>query len=196
MAFKKISDAKEYPIIFNQYKKYLLQSTETTTDDIHLFAYAAQFIASGPRSEITPSQTKKGIEFCKTILDRIKSSGNEDLKFESIIIYYWLADLSYTMKDESGSLYYVNKTLEQIEKSSNRKTTLLDEKGLKTVSDHMIAIKNSYTNKKTKSHKPLVKGRKYRRNEKVKVKYSDGSVVEDKFKKLEKDITSNICELV
>jgi tetratricopeptide (TPR) repeat protein len=199
LLFHNINNEKEYFNVFNKYRKVFEETNETKVEDIHLFSYAVQYIGNIEKVDANPNQVKFAINLCDLIISRIKSSNNKDLMFDSIIIYYWLADLNYTLNDKDQCIYYANKTLENIENSKDSKMTVLDETGLKTVTSHVTSMKNAFGVKqtiKTESQRPIVKEKRYGRNEIIKVKYSGGDIVEGKYKKLEKDIIAEKCELI
>jgi hypothetical protein len=169
---------------FNQYHILLKDSEETVTEDIRLYSYAIK---------INSDEGKyfDALALCSEIDSRTCNSGDENLKSELIIIYFWFAILNMNIKNEENALDYANKTIEQVEKLKDKKLSLIDEKGLEIVTNQMRGIKNSLI-----VNKPFIRDVKYGRNDKVTVKYSDGSIIEDKYKKLEKDIISDKCELI
>ena len=68
---------------------------------------------------------------------------------------------------------------------------MIDEKGVKAIIEQMRQIKSSSI-----SRKPMIIGKKYGRNERIKVQYLDGKIIENKYKKLEADIIAERCKII
>ncbi|MDZ7817405.1 MAG: hypothetical protein U5K55_01815 [Aliarcobacter sp.] len=84
------------------------------------------------------------------------------------------------------SLEYANKTLFLLK--NTKKTSALDEEGILSITKQMNQIKNHFT-----IRIPIKSSKKYGRNDKVHVEYSNGIKKYDKYKKFESDINLGIC---
>ena len=89
------------------------------------------------------------------------------------------------------STVYANKTLNLIGKSKKERTSFIDKKGLKTISEQMTQIKSSSIERK-----PFIRGKKHGRNDKITVKYLDGKIKETKYKKIEADLLLDRCKII
>ena len=177
-SYKFLKYFDEYLELFNQeYKKI-------NSKDILLFALA-----------IKENSDKKnftlGLKLCEIIEEKITNIEDKELEFEFLIIYYWKALIYFDLNNREKSLFYCNKTLFLINDSGRNKTSVLDEEGLKGVIKLMNDIKDSY-----KKRKPLIRNKKYGRNEIVKVEYLDGTIRQGKYKKLESDILAERCKIL
>ncbi|MGK0235723.1 MAG: tetratricopeptide (TPR) repeat protein [Psychroserpens sp.] len=176
--------AKDYLIYFNKYKEFFDLSEKIVIEDIRLFSFAIKFNSAINKDEIA-------LELCGSIKLRASDCEDENFKFELVIIHFWSAVLNSKLKNEEDAIYYADKTMQQIETSKDQKLTLIDEQGLEIITDQMKAIKESYV-----VNTPFVREIKYGRNSQVTVKYANGTIKKDKFKKLEKDIAGKKCEVV
>ena len=116
---------------------------------------------------------------------------DEELKFEYVIIYYWYSSLYFSLKKREKAIEYANIAINIVDKSKNKRTSIIDEKGLKSIYEQLVQIKTASINQK-----PIVKTKKYGRNDRVKVKYKDGNIQENKYKKLEADILAERCVII
>lgn len=178
------------PVLFtNYFEKYLSifkdEEFSISVKDISIFARAIKFESDG-------NKINNALQLGLLIEPRIKNLKGE-LEFESIIIYYWIANLYYSKNNEQESLSYTGKTLDLLEKFKDKKErgSIIDEKGLNLISEQMRQIKASFT-----LNRPITVGKKYGRNEIVKVKYKTGKVLKTKYKKVEADILAERCKII
>lgn len=172
-----------FPEYLRRFKKELV---DVVVDDIYAFIKYIKYHSDN-------NEIQRALELCRTIVKRIESTNNESIRFEVVTIYYWFATLFFSIKDKDSAVYYCNKTLHivsEIEKSSE-KTSMVDEEGLKAISEQMNQIIVS-----CKTSTPIKRGKKFGRNEKVSVKYLDQSVESRKFKYLEADIIAGRCQII
>jgi tetratricopeptide (TPR) repeat protein len=144
----------------------------------------------GIRSYFDLDKISEAIELCTYVETRLVNL-DEELTHESVIIYYWTANLYHTNKDRTKSLEYVDKALEILDDSQIETGSIIDQKGRTLILERMNFIKNNFA-----VRVPILNGVKYGRNDKVNVKYSDGLVVEGKYKKFEVDIKDGKCVIV
>ena len=87
------------------------------------------------------------------------------------------------------SLEYANKTLFLLK--NTKRTSALDEEGILSITKQMNQIKNHFT-----VRIPIKGSKKYGRNDKVHVEYSNGIKKYDKYKKFESDIDLGLCVVI
>ncbi len=170
---------------FDEYfELFKTNSVVASEADIYSFALAI-------RKKMDLQHFPKALEYCNILEESIKITQNEELNFEALIIYYFQAEIYSTMKNKEAANVYSEKALSLIKESSRLQTSMIDEEGLQFITTKMNAINDSY--KKTKQ---IIRGKKYQRNEIIKVQYTNGKILEGKYKKLEKDIVSKLCKII
>jgi hypothetical protein len=170
--------------LFDNYLELFKNTNEVLNTDIYVFAYCIKLL-SDKKDYI------KGLTLCEILLERIDRQQNHDLKFESIIIYYWYSNLYFSRQDRSNALLYADIALGLINDSNGKHTSMIDEAGLKSISNQLDQIKISSI-----ITKPILGSKKIGRNDKIKVRYLSGEVKEDKYKKLEADLLAKRCEII
>ena len=170
---------------FNEYWNIFKENTAPIKiDDIYLVSIAIKFYDDS-------NAINNGIFLCDFIDGKLSNLNNEDLKLESLMIYYWYARLYFSLGNKQKSIFYAKKTISIIDTSKRKRTSIIDENGLKYISNLMNQIINSSTIKIS-----LVGTKKYGRNDRLTVKYQDGLIKEDKYKKLEPDILAERCVII
>lgn len=178
------SSTSKYLSYFDKYFDLFLKSDNITNNDIYLLAIAfKQYFES--------KKFKDGIQLFNLVKDRLNKINDDDLKFESLIIYYWSATLYFQNNDKINALLYADKTQSIISKSKRKSSSMIDEAGLKTISQSMKNIKLSQF-----SQKPIINSKKYGRNDRVRVQYENDVIKEDKYKRLENDINEGRCKVI
>jgi len=177
-------DVNTFFSYFDEYQALLNHLGKVTREDLYIFAYAINH-----NSDL--NRIKTGLGLCDLITSKIDDTDSEGLGLDTVIIYYWYASLFFSMKNRKQSIHYANKTIKLIDESKAESTSLVDEKGFKSIRTQMEQIRASSINRV-----PTVHERKFGRNERVKVKYSNGEVIEGKYKKLMADILSGRCEII
>ena len=174
-------------LFFETFDKYLTlfkKFNNIISNDIYIFGLCIKFHSD-------KNNIQEALKLCDVINPKIEKIDNENLKFESVIIYYWYSNLYFSLKDKKNAIKYADITLEIIKNSNGRKMSMIDEKGLKSISDQLYQIKLSST-----VTNPIIISKKYSRNDKVKVKYKNGDVIEKKYKLVEADVLAQRCEIV
>lgn len=169
---------------FSRYFAKIKENDSINNDDIYLFAVGIKFYSDLYRID-------EALNLCKEVERKLSKAENDELKFESVIIYYWYANLYFGLKNRENTIKYVDHTLDLIKNSNKKNTSMIDEKGLKTITEQLIQIKRS-----TQASIPIVNSLKFGRNDKVKVQYSDGNVIEKKYKHVEADILAERCTVL
>jgi uncharacterized protein YybS (DUF2232 family) len=109
---------------------------EILINDIYLFAVGIKLTSE-------KHQILEALKFCSIIENKINKIEDENLKSESLIIYYWYANLYYSINDNLNTLKYINHALNLIENTKRERTSMIDEKGITTIKDQLIQIKRS-----------------------------------------------------
>jgi len=184
LAFGLSAKSSDFFTYFNSYQKLFLKNDNLNGDDIYIYALAIKNYSD-------VNKLKEGIELCKTIDIKLSNLEDEELIFESVIIYYWFSNLNFSLKNQKDAIFYADKTIRLIQDSKKERTSMIDEKGVKSIIEQMKQIKSSSI-----SRKPVIIEKKYGRNDRVKVRYLDGKVVENKYKKLEADLIAERCKII
>lgn len=170
---------------FDKYKSIFIDSDNLDTIDIYLFAKVIKGYSD--RNKIDDA-----LDIFHSIESRLIDIEDQSLKFESLIIYYWGAHLYFTKRLSEKAVEYSEKTISEIKESKQKNSSMIDEKGLKSIIDQMEQIKLAST-----IQKPIVRKNKYGRNDLVKVKYVvNGQIATKKYKKLEADIIAERCVII
>jgi tetratricopeptide (TPR) repeat protein len=185
LCFAYSEDSIAFSKNFLEYRKLFLQQNAVGSTDVYLYALAV-------RNESNFKNYHEAIRLCSEIDTCLSNQEmGEELKVESVIIYYWYANLGFSIRDYQMAVRYANKTIDLITALKLKRTSIIDEKGLKSIIEQMQQIiVSSFT------RQPIVNAKKYGRNDRVKVRYLDGKVVEDKYKRLEADILADRCTIV
>lgn len=174
-------------LFFDTFNKFLIlfkKYDALISKDIYIFGLCIKFYSD-------KNNILKAIELCDVINSKIEKIEDENLKLESVIIYYWYSNLYFSKRDKFNAIKYADITLEIIKNSNGKKMSMIDEKGLKSISSQLHQIKFS-----SNITKPIITEKKYSRNDRVKVKYINGSIIEKKYKYVEADILAERCEII
>ncbi len=181
-------NSDNYQKFFNYFDDYLKlfkdESVSLKSADILLFSRAIKHYSSLGKFET-------GLSICGIIEQKIDTITEDELKFESLIIYYWYASLHLSLKNKQEAISYADKTLDMINNIPLAGTSIIDEKGMKSISEQMNDVKNHF-----KVRVPIISDKKYKRNTKVKVKYINGTIKEGKYKIFESDIRAEKCKVI
>jgi len=169
---------------FNEYVNLFIEEDFVGENDLYLFAYAIRFYHD-------QNKYNAGLSLCNIIDRKLRDKNDEELAFTSLIIYYWYSVLYFDLKNREEAIKYAKETTLKIELSKIKYNTFIDEEGLKSISNQLNQIIKSLT-----SGSPKVVIKKYGRNEVVKVRYTNGSVIKNKFKYVEDDILALKCEII
>jgi len=187
-AFNSTNDLEKYNKYFNKFLNNFKEIKSINSDDIYLFALAIKFNSDS-------SKIREALDLCQIIEKQISNLDNEDLKFESVIIYYWFTNLYFSINDQINSLKYAEISLNIIDNSKRKKTSMIDEEGIKTIKEQLLDIKKQFTYTKP-TIKPFVSSKKYGRNDIVEVKYVNGTTLKKKHKQIEADLLAGRCEII
>lgn len=175
--------SNEFLSHFIKYRDAFASSFEDIeSSDITVFSLAIK----------TYSDTDKyndAIDSINAIECKLKDLTNE-LLVESSIIYYWAAILYFKKNNKVEALKHSNKTLEILEANPTVHSSIIDEEGINSIKKSMHSIQSYY------NRVPVIASKKYSRNDKVTVRYSDGLVIEGKYKRFEQDIELKKCVVI
>jgi hypothetical protein len=188
LAFINTNDSNKFLEYFNKYLIFFNKNEIINGDDIYLYAVGIKF-------HYDKNELRQSLDLCINIDNRVSTIKDESLKFEIVIIYYWYSTIYRLIKDKTNSLKYSNIGLDLIENSNRKRTSLFDEEGLNSIKEDLIEIKNQFTIVNTPTN-TFPSNHKHQRNDTVKVKYIDGTITENKFKKFENDLKSGKCMIV
>jgi tetratricopeptide (TPR) repeat protein len=136
-------------------------------------------------------QITRALEICK-LFESFENPAVETGQLEFVLIYFLHAQLSDILNDRDASLSYAKRTLSLIDSNRLSKDMPIDHQGISTIQRELNKIV------KDNISIQLVEDPfwKIGRNQVVMVRYVDGTVKQDKFKRLESDLRMKICTLV
>lgn len=175
---------RNFSFYFNKYFYHFNNQSELDGNDIFLFALEIKI-----QSDLF--KIERALDLCDKISLKLKLVTDENLKFEFLIIYYWYANLYFSKKNRTLAIRYSDYAMDLIDNSSRRKTSMIDEKGVSTIKEQLLQIKES-----SEIHIPIINEKKYGRNDRIKVQYVDGTILEKKYKLLEPDILAERCKII
>lgn len=169
-------------IIIKAYFSKLIQSKTIQEDDILTISLIM-------RDSIENNTPKNGIYYSNKI-EHLFQTLEGSLIYESSIFYYWKLQCSL-------ELGYVDRVagaevLSRLKSPFSGKS-IIDEEGARIIRKYVSETLNQ---SKPATQFPIRRKNLYKRNEKIKVKYENGRIVEDKYKKLQSDIDKSICEII
>lgn len=179
------NDTNYFPTYFSEYYK-TFNGDEFSIDDLTVFAYAIRYY-NGRANFL------KALEICNKI-ENLLSKLDAKLKFDSLVIYFWITKTYNSINDKENSLKYSNVTLNLINeaKTKGNKLSLLNEEGITTIKNQMEQVISIYT-----PNTPFIRSKKIGRNDFVKVRYyADNVEKEGKYKKFIYDIENGKCEII
>lgn len=151
------------------------------SDDIFIFAFAI-------KKKMDFKKYGEALDYCTKVENIFTQLKDDELKYEEILFDYYQAQIYDNIKAKNKANIYATKVLDTINTSGKTTTSLLDEEGLKLIKDTM--------KKMSILKKPIIADKKYNRNQVIKVQYENGTIIEKKYKRLEKDIISNKCKII
>lgn len=188
LAYYNISETQIFLEYFNKFLPFFNKDESIDNSDIYLFAIAI-------KQHLDSSKTREALNLCRIIDQRVYNIKDENLRFESSIIYYWYTNLFISLNDKTNILKYADLSLNLINSSNRKKSSMIGEEGINKIKEQLIEIKAKYSfTKPILRH--IVTTKKYNRNDIVKVKYIDNSIAEKKYKLIEPDLKSGKCQII
>jgi hypothetical protein len=141
------------------------------------------------------SLTEKGkfdeaLKYANLIVS-LKDSAPEQNLINYLVVYHLQLNIYTYLNDKSNSLLKAEQILELANNEiiKKQKSHLLGETGMDIIKQNAEAILRP----KEKNIIPVKSAKVYGRNQILKVRYKDGTILETKFKKIEKDIINGDC---
>ncbi len=182
LALHNVDDKYHFFKYFDEYfHLYENEIINIDSEDIYVFALAV-------KKKMDLQKYGEALTYCVKIEDIFAQLQDEELKYEEILFDYYQAQIYDNIKAKEKANIYATKVLNTINTSGKTTTSLLDEEGLKLIKDSM--------KKMSILRKPIIANKKYNRNQIIKVQYEDGTIVEKKYKKLEKDLAFKQCKII
>ncbi|MCD9548768.1 hypothetical protein GLP21_08990 [Photobacterium carnosum] len=172
--------------VFNTYINKVVESQEITKFDIITIASTIKYCSEHNNSHEGVSYT----ELILFLLDEV----TEELRYDSSVIYYWAFECAIMLNNKSLYSSYGNKALERLQTATTKKT-IINNKGFNSIKNRISEILYPI-NQRNEHLIPVVSTKIYGRNEKIQVKYSDGTIIYNKYKKLKDDLDNNICSVI
>ena len=139
------------------------------------------------------TQKKKYEEALKYvgIIDSLKDSAPEQNLINYLVVYHLHLNIYLYLNDKLNSVSKAEQILELAnnEKVKHQKSRILGDTGFDIIKQNAESILRPKEN----NILPIKSNKTYGRNQSLKVRYKDGTILETKFKKIEKDISTGDC---
>lgn len=125
------------------------------------------------------------------IIVSLKDSAPEQNLINYLLVYHLQLNIYSYLNDKANSLLKAEQILELAsnEKVKKQKSHLLGDTGLDIIKQNAESILHP----KQKNIIPIKSSKTFGRNQILKVRYKDGTILETKYKKVEKDISTGEC---
>lgn len=135
-------------------------------------------------------QFNEALKYANIIIS-LKESATEDNLINYLIVYHLQLNIYTYMNDKANALIKAEQILDLAnnDKVINQKSNLLSDTGLDIIKQNAEKILRPIE----KNILPLKSSKVYGRNQILKVRYKDGTILETKFKKIENDIFNGDC---
>jgi len=132
----------------------------------------------------------KALEYVN-LINSVKKNVSENNLINYLMIYHLELNLYYYLNLREKAISKAQEIIQLAndEKVKNQTSNLLGDTGLEIIKSNAETILNPAIRQIT----PIKAGRNYGRNETVKVRYKDGTIIEAKFKKIENDLKLGNC---
>lgn len=160
-----------------------VRKNPTLITDIHDLMIFAKSILSLIRSDLHA----KALPIVDLALSNSDKFNQYD--FNLTILHYYRLLIYKKLNNKVESINSANKVLSLLSQNAEQKN-ILAERDFQLVQNEALDTINKNT------IQTLVKKTKFSRNDKVKVKYQDGKIIEGKYKKFEQDVNSGSCTII
>lgn len=128
------------------------------------------------------------------LIDSVRMSVPESIQINYLVLYHLELNIYAITNNRPKALQKAAQILELAnnEKIKVQTSNLLGDTGLEIIKQNAESI----INPRAKKQSPIIKARTYGRNEIVKVRYTDGTIIETKFKRVEDDINKKECYIL
>jgi len=125
------------------------------------------------------------------IINSKKEIVSDENLINYLVIYHLELNIYYFTNDRPKAILKAEEIIDLVNDNEIKKRTssLLGETGLDVIRQNAESILKP----EATIQKPRISAKKYGRNEIIKVRYKDGTIIETKFKKVEKDLSKNEC---
>jgi len=139
--------------------------------------------------ELTDQKEYERALYYAELLDSLKDEVPKEIFINYLVIYNQELNLHYYLNNFEFAIKKAKKILTFIEEEIYEKNTrLLGEKGLEIIKSNATDVLNRLVKKQ-----PVKVHKQYERNDKVKVRYRDGTIIETKYKRVSDDIFHGRC---
>lgn len=168
----------EYVNLFNQQQLYPIDFL-----DLEIFI---QLIFSLTKRRLFD----EALNYANTI-ESHKESVSETILINYLLIFHLQLNIYTIQKNKVNAFYKAEQILDLLnnENVKNQKSHLLNESGIEIIKQNAEKILRPID----KHIPPLRSANNYGRNQLLKVRYKDGTIIQTKFKKIEKDIHNGDC---
>lgn len=128
--------------------------------------------------------------FYSEIINNYKNTVSADILINFLVIYNIELNIYIAQKDKNKAVSKAEEiiTLANDQKNKYKPSNLLGEKSIEVIVENAEATLRSY-----KSISPTRAIKKYGRNDLIKVRYKDGTIIETKYKKIEAALAGGEC---
>jgi tetratricopeptide (TPR) repeat protein len=125
------------------------------------------------------------------IINSVKQYVSEDLLINYLVIGHLELNIYFYLNDRLKAIRKAEEIIQMADdkKIKHQKSNLLGDTGLEIIKQNAESILRPLARVQT----PLRRSKSYGRNEIVKVRYKDGTIIETKFKKVELDLKNEDC---
>lgn len=133
---------------------------------------------------------QEGLNYIK-LIESYKSQIPEKSLLNFIVLYHLELNIYYYQNDRANAIKKASEILSMAEneKLKHYNSSLLGETGLEVIKQNAESILNP----KATIQASIKSAKSYGRNDKVKVRYNDGIILETKFKRIEVDLNAGKC---
>jgi tetratricopeptide (TPR) repeat protein len=171
----------EYIVLFKKYRQYTIDFLDMEIFINLIFSLTEK------------KQFSEGLKYANLIISFQDSAPEQNL-LNYLIIYHLRLNIYSYLNDKANAIETAKQILElaRNEKVKNQKSNLLGSTGLDIITQNAESILRP----KVKNIVPIKSSKIYTRNQILKVRYKDGTILETKYKKVEKDISSGECRVL
>ncbi|EID7697629.1 AAA-like domain-containing protein [Vibrio parahaemolyticus] len=140
--------------------------------------------------------SQKGYEILDKYFDNLNPlilNIDGEIKYDSGVLFYWIFEFYNSLNNQALSNKFGNEVLTRLSAPKHDKT-IITEEGEKNIKARVL--RELHNSNALPTIKPVRKQFDYGRNDKITVQYKNGDRKTDKFKKLERDIKSGLCEIL
>lgn len=169
------------------YDRRYLEGVKNDPDIINYNVQDLTLFAKNILSQINTKQFVKALSLVNLALSF--SDKFEQHDFNLAILHYYRLLIFNNLGDRVEAVKSANKVLTLLSNSSIKKNLLAER-------EYQLVQNEALSTLRVSMSKPILKTKKYSRNDRVRVRYLDGSETEGKYKKFELDLLNGQCTIV